>query len=68
MGGDGIEADDQYDAELDVMDKFWVKKAMAQGLVDYGNEQDVWWGVSACDTAQYVNMDREFVKYAFSEM
>jgi len=25
-----------------VMDKFWVKKAMAQGLVDYGNEQDVW--------------------------
>jgi len=42
LGGDGIEADDQYDAELDVMDKFWVKKAMAQGLVDYGNEQDVW--------------------------
>jgi hypothetical protein len=42
LGGGGTEADDECDAESDVMDEFWVKKAMARGLVDDGNEQDVW--------------------------
>lgn len=42
--GDGGESDtyEEYDAESGDMEEFWVKKAVAQGLVDNGNEQDVW--------------------------
>ncbi|EER90679.1 protein ROOT PRIMORDIUM DEFECTIVE 1 [Sorghum bicolor] len=42
--GDGgrSEAYEEYDAELGETEEFWVKKAVAQGLVDDGNEQDVW--------------------------
>ncbi|XP_047050417.1 protein WHAT'S THIS FACTOR 1, chloroplastic-like [Lolium rigidum] len=37
--GGGIDEDD---AESDAMEEFWVKKAVAQGLVDSGTEHDVW--------------------------
>jgi hypothetical protein len=37
--GGGIDEDD---AESDAMEEFWVKKAVAQGLVDSGSEHDVW--------------------------
>ncbi|CAM0948828.1 unnamed protein product [Alopecurus aequalis] len=40
--GGGIEGDDEDDAESDAMEEFWVKKAVAQGLVDSGSEHDVW--------------------------
>lgn len=40
--GDGSEAYDEYDAESDAMEEFWVKKAVAHGLIDDGSEQDVW--------------------------
>lgn len=40
--GGGSEAYEEYDAESGEMEEFWVKKAVAQGLVDDGNEQDVW--------------------------
>ncbi|XP_066333371.1 protein WHAT'S THIS FACTOR 1, chloroplastic [Miscanthus floridulus] len=42
VGGGGSEAYEEYDAESGEMEEFWVKKAVAQGLVDDGNEQDVW--------------------------
>ncbi|CAL5033060.1 unnamed protein product [Urochloa decumbens] len=38
----GSEADEGHDAELDAMEEFWVKKAVAEGLIDSSNEQDVW--------------------------
>jgi hypothetical protein len=40
--GGGIEGGDEDDAESDAMEEFWVKKAVAQGLVDSGSEHDVW--------------------------
>jgi hypothetical protein len=40
--GGGIEGDDGDDAESDAMEEFWVKKAVAEGLVDSGSELDVW--------------------------
>ncbi|KAJ1273974.1 hypothetical protein BS78_05G027500 [Paspalum vaginatum] len=40
--GDGSEVYDEYDAESDAMEEFWVKKAVAQGLVDDGSKLDVW--------------------------
>ncbi|OEL35355.1 hypothetical protein BAE44_0003626 [Dichanthelium oligosanthes] len=36
----GSEVDEEHDAESDAMEEFWVKKAVAEGLVD--NELDVW--------------------------
>ncbi|KAL6660420.1 hypothetical protein ACP70R_001966 [Stipagrostis hirtigluma subsp. patula] len=43
VGDGGVsEGDDEYDAESDAMEEFWVKKAVAEGLVDSGSEQDVW--------------------------
>ncbi|GJN37066.1 hypothetical protein PR202_gb25987 [Eleusine coracana subsp. coracana] len=40
--GDGSQGDDQYDAESDAVEEFWVKKAVAEGLVYSGSKQDVW--------------------------
>uniref|UniRef100_A0A0A9CTS3 PORR domain-containing protein n=1 Tax=Arundo donax TaxID=35708 RepID=A0A0A9CTS3_ARUDO len=40
--GGGSEGVDESDAESDAMEEFWVKKAVAEGLVDNGSEQDVW--------------------------
>uniref|UniRef100_A0A0A9DWS2 PORR domain-containing protein n=1 Tax=Arundo donax TaxID=35708 RepID=A0A0A9DWS2_ARUDO len=40
--GGGSEGVDESDAESDAMEEFWVKKAVAEGLVDNGGEQDVW--------------------------
>ncbi|KAM0849241.1 hypothetical protein ACQ4PT_053850 [Festuca glaucescens] len=40
--GGGIEGNDEDDAESDAMEEFWVKKAVAEGLVDSGSEHDVW--------------------------
>ncbi|KAL6851457.1 hypothetical protein ACP4OV_020390 [Aristida adscensionis] len=40
--GGGTEGDDEYDAESDAMEEFWVKKAVAEGLVDSGSAEDVW--------------------------
>lgn len=43
MGDEGgSEADEEHDAESDAMEEFWLKKAVAEGLVDSSNEQDVW--------------------------
>lgn len=38
----GIEGDNEGNAESDAMEEFWVKKAVAEGLVDSGSEHDVW--------------------------
>ncbi|CAN6242216.1 unnamed protein product [Urochloa humidicola] len=38
----GSEVDEEHDAESDAMEEFWVKKAVAEGLVDSCNGQDVW--------------------------
>jgi hypothetical protein len=40
--GGGIEEDGEDDAESDAMEEFWVKKAVAEGLIDSGSELDVW--------------------------
>uniref|UniRef100_A0A0D9W3G0 PORR domain-containing protein n=1 Tax=Leersia perrieri TaxID=77586 RepID=A0A0D9W3G0_9ORYZ len=40
MGDRGEESDG--DVELDAMEEFWVKKAVAEGLVDSGSELDAW--------------------------
>lgn len=42
--GDGSEAkgDDEDDAELDAMEEFWVRKAVAEGLIDRASELDAW--------------------------
>lgn len=42
--GDGGEAeeDDEDDAELDAMEEFWVRKAVAEGLIDRASELDAW--------------------------
>ncbi|XP_015691910.2 protein WHAT'S THIS FACTOR 1 homolog, chloroplastic [Oryza brachyantha] len=42
VGDQGEASDDDDDAELDAMEEFWVKKAVAEGLVDSGSELDAW--------------------------
>lgn len=43
VGGDKEQgAVDEDDPESDAMEEFWVKKAAEEGLVDSGNEHDVW--------------------------
>ncbi|TVU13616.1 hypothetical protein EJB05_37036, partial [Eragrostis curvula] len=39
VGGEG---DEESDAESDAIEEFWVKKAVAEGLVESGTEQDIW--------------------------
>jgi len=42
VGNDGgIEGNEEHDTESDVME-YWMKKAVAEGLVDRTNQQDVW--------------------------
>jgi hypothetical protein len=43
VGDLGEGSDDDADAELDALEEFWVKKAVAEGLVDTGSELDAWW-------------------------
>uniref|UniRef100_A0ACD5ZY33 Uncharacterized protein n=3 Tax=Avena sativa TaxID=4498 RepID=A0ACD5ZY33_AVESA len=40
--GAGVEEGDEDDPELNAMEELWVKKAVAEGLVDSGSEHDVW--------------------------
>uniref|UniRef100_A0ACD5YK64 Uncharacterized protein n=1 Tax=Avena sativa TaxID=4498 RepID=A0ACD5YK64_AVESA len=40
--GGGVEEGDEDDPELNAMEELWVKKAVAEGLVDSGSEHDVW--------------------------
>lgn len=42
--GDGgeVEEDNEDDAELDAMEEFWVRKAVAEGLIDRASELDAW--------------------------
>uniref|UniRef100_A0A0E0KNZ6 PORR domain-containing protein n=1 Tax=Oryza punctata TaxID=4537 RepID=A0A0E0KNZ6_ORYPU len=42
VGDLGEGSDDDDDAELDALEEFWVKKAVAEGLVDTGSELDAW--------------------------
>ncbi|BAF14357.1 protein WHAT'S THIS FACTOR 1, chloroplastic [Oryza sativa Japonica Group] len=42
VGDLGEGSDDDADAELDALEEFWVKKAVAEGLVDTGSELDAW--------------------------
>jgi hypothetical protein len=43
VGNDGgIEGNEEHDTESDVMEEYWMKKAVAEGLVDRTNQQDVW--------------------------
>lgn len=43
VGHEGAsEVDEEHDAESDAMEEFWVKKAVAEGLVDSSDDQDVW--------------------------
>uniref|UniRef100_A0A0E0DCC3 PORR domain-containing protein n=1 Tax=Oryza meridionalis TaxID=40149 RepID=A0A0E0DCC3_9ORYZ len=44
VGDLGEGSDDDDDAELDALEEFWVKKAVAEGLVDTGSELDAWRG------------------------
>ncbi|CAN6275424.1 unnamed protein product [Urochloa humidicola] len=42
LGDEGGSEDEEHDAASDALEEFWVKKAVAEGLVDSSNEQDVW--------------------------
>jgi hypothetical protein len=35
-------SDEEYDAESDAIEEFWVMKAVAEGVVDRGSQHDVW--------------------------
>lgn len=40
-GGEGM-GGEEYDPESDAIEEFWVKKAVAEGLIDSGSELNVW--------------------------
>ncbi|KAF0890525.1 hypothetical protein E2562_003740 [Oryza meyeriana var. granulata] len=42
VGDQGARSDEDDDAELDELEEFWMKKAVADGLVNNGNRLDVW--------------------------